>query len=159
MSMMVKEVILEGIPVTFLYIDINSQYYKDAVALRFSVFYKEFDLDINIINDSYETSSIHLAAIAGGKVIGFGRLSFNGSTARISQMAVSRKMRGIGIGSHIMNIFIDRSKQEGCRTVFLNARLDAVSFYRKFGFETAGDEFPSERTGLTHIRMEKQLES
>ncbi len=157
--MIVKEVIIEGIPVTFLYIDINSQYYKDAVALRFSVFYKEFELDINVINDNYESSSIHLAAIANGKVIGFGRLSFNSSTARISQMAVSREMRGRGIGSHLMDIFIDRSKQEGYRTIYLNSRLDAVPFYRKFGFETVGDEFPSKRTGLTHIRMEKQLKS
>ena len=159
MSMIVKEVILEDTPVTFLYVDINSQYYKDAVNLRFTVFYKEFDLDINVINDSCESSSIHLAAVAGEKVIGFGRLSFNGSTARISQMAVIKKMRERGIGSNLMNIFIDRSKKEGCRSIYLNSRLNAVSFYRKFGFKVAGDEFPSKRTGLNHVRMEKQLKT
>jgi predicted GNAT family N-acyltransferase len=156
--MIVREVIIEGIPVTFSYIDTNSQYYKDAVALRFSVFYKEFDLDIDVIDDSDESTSIQLAAIADGKVLGFGRLSFNGSTARISQMAVSKKMRGRGIGSNIMNILIERSIQEGCRLICLNSRLDAVDFYRKFGFETVGDKFPSEKTGRTNIRMEKKLE-
>jgi len=156
--MIVREVIIEGIPVTFSYIDTNSQYYKDAVALRFSVFYKEFDLDIDVINDSDESTSVHLAAIADGKVLGFGRLSLNVSTARISQMAVRRKMRGRGIGSNIMNILIERSIKEGCRLICLNSRLGTVSFYRKFGFETMGDKFPSEKTGLTHIRMEKKLE-
>jgi len=156
--MIVREVIIEGIPVTFSYIDTNSQYYKDAVALRFSVFYKEFDLDIDVIDDSDESTSIQLASIADGKVLGFGRLSLNGSTARISQMAVSKKMRGRGIGSNIMNILIERSIQEGCRLICLNSRLGAVSFYRKFGFGTVGDKFPSEKTGLTHIRMEKKLE-
>jgi predicted GNAT family N-acyltransferase len=157
MSTIVKEIIIDGTPVTFLYIGADSQYYKDAVNLRFSVFYKEFDLDINVIYDSDESISIHLAAVAEGKVKGFGRLSINGSTARISQMAVSRNMRGRGIGSSIMTILIDRSKKEGCRLISLNSRLDAVSFYRRFGFEKAGDEFPSEKTGLTHIRMERKL--
>ena len=59
--MIVREVIIGGIPVTFSYIDTNSQYYKDAVALRFSVFYKEFDLDIDVIDDSDESTSIQLA--------------------------------------------------------------------------------------------------
>jgi predicted GNAT family N-acyltransferase len=157
MSTIVKEIRIDGIPVAFLYIDADSQYYKDAVNLRFSVFYKEFDLDINVIYDSDESTSIHLAAVAEEKVIGFGRLLLNGSTARISQMAVSRNMRRKGIGSSIMAILIDRSKKEGCRLISLNSRLDAVSFYRRFGFKKAGEEFPSEKTGLTHIRMERKL--
>jgi predicted GNAT family N-acyltransferase len=158
MQAIVKEIILDGIPVTFLYIDADSKYYKDAVDLRFSVFYKEFDLDINIINDSDENTSIHLAVVAEEKVIGFGRLSLYDGTARISQMVVNRNMRGRGIGSGIMNILIERSIKEGCRLICLNSRMDAVSFYRKFGFEEAGNEFPSKKTGLTHIRMEKKLE-
>jgi predicted GNAT family N-acyltransferase len=158
MLKIVKEIILDGIPVTFLYIDTGSKYYKDAANLRFSVFYEEFDLDINVIYDSDESTSIRLAAVTGEKVIGFGRLSINGSTARISQMAVHRNLRGRGIGSSIMNILIERSKEEGCRLICLNSRLEVVSFYRKFGFGKVGDEFPSEKTGLTHIRMEKKLE-
>jgi predicted GNAT family N-acyltransferase len=157
MSEIVKEIILDGIPVTFLYIDAGSKYYEDAVNLRFSVFYKEFNLDENVIYDSDESASIHLAAVTGGKVVGFGRLSICGNTARISQMAVHRNMRGMGIGSTIMNILIGRSKKEGCRLICLNSRLDAVSFYRKFGFGKVGSKFPSEKTGLTHIRMEKNL--
>jgi predicted GNAT family N-acyltransferase len=158
MQTIVKEIMLDGIQVTFLYIDADSKYYKDAVNLRFSVFYKEFDLDINVINDSDESTSIHLAAVAKEKVIGFGRLSINRGTARISQMVVQRNMRGRGIGGSIMNILIERSIEKGCRLICLNSRLDAVSFYGRFGFEKAGNEFPSERTGLTHIRMEKKLE-
>jgi len=157
MPMTVKEVIVEGILVSFSYIDIHSQHYRDAAALRYSVFYKEFDLDPGIINDSCERSSIHLAAVINEEVAGYGRLSVCGSTVRISQMAVQKERRGKKIGSHLMNILIDRSKQEGCRNICLDARVDAVSFYRRFGFKTIGDEFPSKKTGIAHIRMEKKL--
>ena len=105
--MTVKRVILKGIPVSFIYIDTNSQHYRDAAALRYAVFFKKLNLDLDIINDSYESSSIHMAAVTDKGVIGYGRLSPYGSTARISQMAVKSKMRGMGIGSRIMNIFIE----------------------------------------------------
>ncbi len=144
-------------PASFSYIDINSKHYKDAASLRYDVFFKEFNLDPDVINDSQEKSSIHLAAVTDGKVAGYGRLSIDGNTAQISQMAVQDKMRGKGIGSRIMTLFIGRSKQEGCRSIFLNARIGAVSFYQRFGFKCTGSQFPSKKTGLAHIRMERQL--
>jgi len=155
--MAAKKATPEYTPASFLYIDIDSENYKDAASLRYDVFYKEFNLDPDIINDSQERNSIHLAAVAGGRVAGYGRLSIDGNTAQISQMVVHHKMRGKGIGSRIMTLLISRSKEERCRSIFLSARIGAVAFYQRFGFKCTGGQFPSKKTGLAHIRMERQL--
>jgi hypothetical protein len=39
--------------------------------------------------------------------------------------------------------------------IFLNARLAAVAFYEQLGFKGVGGDFPSEKTGILHRRMEK----
>jgi hypothetical protein len=36
----------------------------------------------------------------------------------------------------------------------LNARLRAIAFYERLGFEAVGDVFTTGKTGLPHRRME-----
>ncbi|MEM9136721.1 MAG: GNAT family N-acetyltransferase, partial [Cyanobacteria bacterium P01_F01_bin.42] len=47
------------------------------------------------------------------------------------------------------------SKDQGYQQMFLNAQIQAESFYQRLGFESVGDRFLD--AGIPHIKMVKPL--
>ena len=91
-------------------------------------------------------------------MIAYGQLVFKGDRVyRVCQMVVQPKYQGQGLGRSILVFLIDRAKQEGAISLTLNARLTAVGFYQKLGFQAYGKPFPSSTTGIPHITMNKSL--
>lgn len=107
--------------------------------------------------DEYESISFHQAAIdQRNNVIGVGRISPESSAVmRIRYMAVADDFRRQGIGSHIVQNLLAYAKQNNVGMCWLNARENAVEFYRKNGF----DVINSIETGLkiAHFQMKIQL--
>ncbi len=60
-----------------------------------------------------------------------------------------------GLGTLLLNKALDYFKQNGVKTVVLNSQQTAVNFYKKFGFNTVGNEFTE--AGIPHIKMVKDL--
>jgi GNAT superfamily N-acetyltransferase len=88
--------------------------------------------------DEYEAEAIHLAAYDdAGRLIGVGRLHrIEGNRGQIRYMAVESERRGVGIGRALLDELEQRAIEEGMIELTLNAREDAVRFYRKAGYET-----------------------
>ena len=103
--------------------------------------------------DSADPLSRHvLARSADGKVIGTARLAPDGKIGRISVLGA---WRGMGVGTSMLELLLREAARRGLEQCYLHAQKQAVSFYRRRGFETEGEEF-MEGT-VPHRRMRIRL--
>jgi len=58
-----------------------------------------------------------------------------GRVSHIEDVVVHSDYRKIKLGSKLVNLIIDFSREIGCYKIILDGRLDAYEFYKKFGFE------------------------
>lgn len=123
--------------------------------LRRTVFIDEQHVPEELEWDDADEKSRHVLALTvHGEPIGTGRLLPDG---HIGRMAVVREWRGKGVGSAILRTLLDIARQEGLRTVRLNAQIHALDFYARHGFSVVpGDEFME--AGIPHREMQIQLE-
>jgi GNAT superfamily N-acetyltransferase len=71
---------------------------------------------------------------------------------RLRGMATAPELRGRGIGERVLAAALDHVAIHGGALVWCNARTPALSFYRRAGFETFGDEWVDPEIG-PHVRM------
>jgi GNAT superfamily N-acetyltransferase len=71
-------------------------------------------------------------------------------------MAVVENARGCGYGSRILNALETKARRHGARKILLNARDNAVEFYRKRGYDIIGGAETLFGV-IRHVRMEKLL--
>lgn len=102
--------------------------------------------------DEFDELSRHVIAEAQGSAIGTGRLLPDG---HIGRMAVLPAWRGRGVGSALLGTLLELAHAAGHERAMLNAQVRAVAFYRRFGFEPAGEEFLE--AGIPHIAMSRWL--
>ncbi len=138
----------------FKFIDVKNKFYKEAVLLRKKAFFEGMPNVVDLINDKFEANGIHLICLGNNKVIGTGRLNFEENECVISQMAVDKYFQYNGIGSKLLNMLIEYSKERTNFRITLNARETAIPFYEKFNFTIIGDKYPSKKTTIIHQKME-----
>ena len=73
------------------------------------------------------------------------------SDGTIGRMAVLKAWRRRGVGSALMERMLAEARYRQLPQVALNAQAYVTGFYRKFGFETTGEEFMD--AGIPHIKM------
>ncbi len=91
-----------------------------------------------------------------GNVIASGRVHFNSEDeAQIRYMAVDDKFKRQGIGSKIVTELEDYALSKQAKTMTLNAREKAISFYLSLGYSEVCP-YQSD-TGIPHKTMKKSL--
>ncbi|WMN11692.1 GNAT family N-acetyltransferase [Marivirga salinae] len=141
----------------FKYIDIKNELYSKAKEIRIRCFFNGMKNADDLINDKYEKNGHHLICIGESKeVLGTGRLNVENTNGIISQMAIKPKHQKLGIGKEILNHLLLKCENMGLDAIELNARETAINFYIKMGFETSGDKYPSQKTGIIHQKMIKK---
>ncbi|HEY2818374.1 MAG TPA: GNAT family N-acetyltransferase [Casimicrobiaceae bacterium] len=122
-------------------------------AIRHDVFIVEQGVPEVLEWDDADAVSLHALAVdAKMKPIGCGRLLPDG---HIGRMAVLAAWRGRGVGGELLSLLINDARNEGHRRAILNAQVDAIPFYARYGFTVTGDEF--EEAGILHRVMERSL--
>jgi predicted GNAT family N-acyltransferase len=102
--------------------------------------------------DDDDLVSVHALATRNREPIGTGRLSPAG---KIGRLAVLSEFRGRGVGGRLLRMLFQEASHRGLLEVFLHAQVQAVPFYRKFGFTAGGKVF--DEAGIPHRRMRKAL--
>jgi len=129
---------------------------RDAEALRFirrTVFVVEQRVPEVLEWDDADAVSVHaLAHDFDANAIGCGRLLTDG---HIGRMAVLRSWRSRGVGAALLELLVDAARKHGHHRVILNAQVDAIPFYTRYGFVVTGAEF--EEAGIAHRVMERTL--
>ena len=124
--------------------------------LRFRVLRDPLGLGPDTVRFPFEQESLHLLAIAEGRVIGC--VLFHpesASTGKLYQMAVAPEHQARGVGARLVRALEARLAREAVRGIVLHARATAVGFYERLGYAAVGPVF--DEVGIPHQRMEKRL--
>lgn len=120
--------------------------------IRTIVFIEEQHVPESMEWDEYDETCVHVIVEINGNYVATGRLL---ETGQIGRMAVLKQNRQSGIGSKILEKLLSIAESKKMKTVFLHSQVDAVGFYKKFGFEEEGDVFDD--AGIPHLKMTRVL--
>ena len=119
------------------------------------MFSGEQGVSIAADRDGRDSESIHLVAVAEGRVIGTCRLLFRGRVARLGRLAVEPERRGQGIAGAILALADTVALEQGAEVISLHAQTYARRLYEDAGYAPRGPEFVEE--GIEHVAMDKRL--
>ena len=111
-----------------------SKYYN----LRYAVLRKPWHQPLGSERDESEELSIHRMIICEGTgdALAVGRLQFNSDDeSQIRYMAVAEDFQGQGLGNQIISTLEDIAREKNIRRMILQARGNAVQFYKNNGYE------------------------
>ena len=130
---------------------------RDAAALRTAVFVQEQGIAPEIELDALDATALHAIAYNRlGLPVATGRLLQPApGEGRIGRMAVDRAVRGQCWGRMLLDALVEAARERGDTQVTLHAQRSAEGFYRRAGFEVAGE--PYEEAGIAHITMRRAL--
>lgn len=125
-------------------------------ALRHEALFAPFGLPRDDRWDDVGQEKRHVIVSRGGRVVGYASLLLDGCGAgHVRQVSVDPRLHRQGVGSELMRAVDTEALALGLHLLWLNARVTAEAFYRSLGWHTVSGQFPSGRTGVPHVRMEK----
>jgi ribosomal-protein-alanine N-acetyltransferase len=101
-----------------------------------------------------------VAEIAG-EIVGYVAGTVVGDRGEIESLAVDQRVRRRGIGRLLVDRLVDRFRELGLRTCFLEVRTTnttAIDLYRRLGFRMAGTLLAYYTDGADAVVMDKALE-
>jgi predicted GNAT family N-acyltransferase len=133
------------------------RYGKIALPVREDVFVSEQGVPIELERDEFDAEAVHAVALdAHGRCIGTGRLFLDSpSVGRIGRMAVLADWRRCGVGAALLFRLLEAAAKQGLAALVLSAQVDAIPFYRRFGFVEEGDQYLD--ADIPHVTMRRAL--
>lgn len=98
-------------------------------------------------------TTFHAGAIIDGEIVGIATIYPEpmplvpqaaldpASAFRLRGMATRPDLQGTGLGRAVLLRCIEHVRDAGASVLWCNARVSALGFYQRLGFETVGDEF------------------
>lgn len=135
----------------------NQNTINQIIDLRYVVLRKPWDKPRETATDDLELSSINAYIEQDGNVIACGRIQDNGGgIGQIRYMAVNDKYQGKGLGKLIVAKLEEEAKRIGLKTIELQARENAVEFYKSQGYIVKETSFKLWDI-IQHYLMTKEL--
>jgi N-acetylglutamate synthase-like GNAT family acetyltransferase len=130
---------------------------EKIIDLRYEVLRKPWNQPKETSTDGMEESSINAYIEKNGKIIACGRLQDNGNgLGQIRYMAVDVNCQGKGLGKLIVVKLEEEAKRIGLKTIELQARENAVDFYKSQDYTIQETSFKLWDI-IQHYLMIKQL--
>lgn len=127
-------------------------------ALRHEALFAPFGLSRDDRWDDEGEDRLHVIAVLDSQVVGYACLLLDAQgTGHVRQVSVWPGLQNLGVGSAVMREVEAEAQRRQLPLLWLNARVTAEPFYRRIGYDTVSGIFPSGRTGVPHVRMEKRL--
>jgi predicted GNAT family N-acyltransferase len=134
----------------------DNPFYSQVLDLRDRILRQPIGLSLKNEDLSEEVHQTTLAAFQENELVGCVMLQpLNDNWMKVRQMAVDAGWQGNGVGHSLMDsaeLHALEMKAEGIR---LHARMTAVPFYERCGYEKVGATF--EEVGIPHVLMQKKL--
>ena len=131
--------------------------FEDYFELRWRILRKPWNQPQGSEQDADEDISYHLMAIDNDQVIGVARLQFtNNNSAQLRYMAMDNNYQKLGIGRSIVEHMEAYAIQHEANELFLNARDNALIFYKKLGYEITEKSYLLFNS-IQHYKMRKKL--
>lgn len=129
---------------------------KDTYMVRHPVLRNGLPIETCAFDRDEDNDTLHLGAYTDKKLIGVLTLLPNASDVQLRGMAVLPEMQKLGIGYQLILEAEKRVIQMGISLLWMNARLIAVPFYERCGYQKQGGKFRLPYGG-DHYKMIKQL--
>ena len=121
--------------------------------IREKVFIQEQNVPAELEWDGMDDACHHaLALTSSGEAIGGGRITPGGHIGRVAVLAQWRRQQ---VGSAILEVLVDYARSQHYEKVELNSQVQALPFYKQFGFEEEGEVFMD--ANIPHRKMTLQL--
>lgn len=144
------------IPLEFVWIEADDPRMAQVHALRHEALFAPFGISRDDRWDDAGEDRCHLAALSDGEVVGYACLLLDAEGGgHLRQVSVWPALQRSGVGRALMLEVEAEAVRRGLRLLWMNARVTAEPFYQRLGYATVGGVFPSGRTGVPHVRMEK----
>ncbi len=98
-----------------------------------------------------EDVSTHFLATVDGIPAGASRWRKTENGYKLERFAVLKEFRGMGVGHELVKLVLEDLPKDA-DYIYLNAQIDAMGLYSKFGFKKVGEQF--EEAGIQHFKME-----
>lgn len=130
----------------------NQEELEDAFAIRKTVFVDEQGCPPELEWENEDVST-HFLALADNQPCGACRWRKTDKGYKLERFAVLKEFRGKRVGQALVAAALDDLPNDASY-IYLNAQLDAVPLYSRFGFVVEGPQF--EEAGFQHLKMVKK---
>ena len=126
--------------------------FEQALAIRYQVFVVEQGVPVDEEKDELDAKAQHYLAFLAERAVGTARLvRYNDTTAKVGRVALLDSTRGSGLGKLLMRHLERAAREQGFRSIVLDAQIQVIGFYEKLGYVAEGPEFLD--AGIVHRRM------
>ena len=133
----------------------GSPLYRETLDFRFKILRNPFGLKLSKKDSQNEDKQIHIAALVSDKVLGTVVLKpISQNKIKLRQMAVDPRMHGNGVGRKLVTFAEEFAKSKNYKLIEMNARISAMGFYQKLGYQVEGHE----RNSVLGYRAQKNGE-
>ena len=129
---------------------------KDTYMVRHPVLRKGLPIETCSFDRDDDSKTMHLGANVNNKLVGVLTILRNTSDAQLRGMAVLPEMQKQGIGHQLILEAERHVKKMGLSLLWMNARLAAIPFYERCGYQKQGHIFNLPYGG-DHYKMIKHL--
>ena len=137
-------------------LDYDSHWYQQSLALREQVLLLPLGRKLDAHDLAGEAQQWHLALVQDQDILACLVIKpEQRPLAKLRQMAVQPAMQGQGLGQRLVLAVEQWLISQGFDQVKLDARLTALGFYQRLGYESQGKPF--EQVGIPHVLMNKRL--
>ncbi len=121
--------------------------------IRRRVFVEEYGYPAQAERDDYDRMAVYALVLDDdGTPSATGRLYIDDEDRfTIGRVCVLKEARGRYMGDLVMRMLLFRAQELNCAAVAVSARVDAVSFYAKYGLRPVGEVYQAD--GTAHRRM------
>ncbi len=123
--------------------------FESVFAIRKKVFVVEQNVDEREEYDEFETSCTHFIATINDLAVGTCRFRNTDKGIKLERFAVLKNARGKGVGEALMQTVLKHIDLN--QHIYLNAQIQVVEFYAKYGFEKEGNIFLE--ANIKHYKM------
>jgi GNAT superfamily N-acetyltransferase len=102
-----------------------------------------------------DNKGLHFAAFKDNAIVSVVSLFAKGDDYQFRKFAVDDSLQNLGIGRQMLDHITQFAKTNGAKRLWCNARVSAIGFYLKAGFEHTGQLFT--RHGFDYEILEKDL--
>ena len=126
--------------------------------LRWRVLREPWGQPLGSERDEHDVTATHVAGYDEAKrIVCVGRLHAVGTdVGQVRYMAGKESLRGRGLGQAVLDEIERLAKQQGMRTIVLDAREEVAGFYLRNGYVATGDGHTLFGE-VRHTKMEKSL--
>lgn len=141
---------------------IDSVEASEILDIRLAVLRKGMRIEDCHFEGDNDSSTYHLIAKEGTENIGCCSLmkkdwsEYENLSYQLRGMAVLEPHQGRGIGAELLRAAESVVRDKNAELIWFNARIGAMNFYQKFGYEIVSDEFEISGVG-PHVKMLKRL--